>query len=79
MPVVSFIAVYVLIWSLVLQAVLPFGVKSQSESGGVTEGTDPGAPVRPLWLRKILATTLIALVLWGVFFWIATSTGLGMR
>jgi predicted secreted protein len=79
MPVVSFIAVYVLIWALVLQAVLPFGVKSQSETGAVTEGTDPGAPVRPLWLPKILITTLIAFVLWGVFYWIAITTGLGMR
>jgi predicted secreted protein len=79
MPVVSFIAIFVLIWAIVLQAVLPFGVKSQREHGDLAQGTDPGAPVRPLWLRKMLVTTAISLVLWGIFYWIAAKTGLGIR
>ena len=79
MPLVSFFAVYVLIWAVVMQALLPLGVKSQAEAGEINKGTDPGAPVRPLWLRKALAATLIALALWGVFYWILVETGLGIH
>ena len=39
------IAIYFLIWWITLFAVLPWGVRNQEESGEVTPGTDPGAPV----------------------------------
>jgi predicted secreted protein len=57
-------ATYVVVWWLTLFAVLPFGVKSQHESGDFTEGTDPGAPAAPKIGRKLIVTTLIAFVLW---------------
>ena len=38
-------ALYFILWWVVLFAVLPFGVRSQDESGEVEAGTDPGAPV----------------------------------
>lgn len=60
------IAIYLIVWWLVFFAVLPFGVRSQHEEGGTEgEGRDPGAPVRPLLLRKVLATTLIAAIAWA--------------
>jgi predicted secreted protein len=56
---VSFaIALYLMIWWTMLFAVLPFGIKSQAESGDVQEGTDPGAPVAPGLLKKALITSL---------------------
>ena len=58
------IAVFVIIWWIVLFAVLPFGVKSQQEAGEVVTGSDPGAPVVPRLGLKLLATTLIAGLLW---------------
>ncbi|MDO8289320.1 MAG: DUF1467 family protein [Parvibaculum sp.] len=59
------LAIYLTIWWLVLFATLPFGVRSQHEEGGPEgEGRDPGAPVRPLLLRKVLVTTLIAGIIW---------------
>jgi predicted secreted protein len=58
------IAVYVVIWWLTLFTVLPFGVRSQTESENVVEGTDPGAPAAHLMGRKLLITTLIAGVIW---------------
>ena len=58
------IAVYVVIWWLTLFAVLPFGVRSQSESGSVVEGSEPGAPAAHLMGRKIVITTLISGALW---------------
>jgi predicted secreted protein len=54
------IAIYFIIWWVVLFAVLPFGVHSQEESGAVAPGTDPGAPTMPLLLRKLIWTTVAA-------------------
>jgi predicted secreted protein len=76
--IVGYIAVYLVIWWVVLFAVLPFGVKSQHEAGEVVPGTEPGAPVRPRLLLKFLVTSLIAAVIWGlvVALWIAGESSL---
>ena len=44
MAISTVIAIYFIIWWVVLFAVLPWGVHSQQESGEVAPGTDPGAP-----------------------------------
>ena len=41
------IAIYFIIWWVVLFAVLPWGVRSQQEHGAIVPGSDPGAPVMP--------------------------------
>ncbi|MGO9133113.1 MAG: DUF1467 family protein [Methylovirgula sp.] len=56
------IALFLTIWFVVLFAVLPFGIKSQREAGDYVPGTDPGAPVAPRLLSKILWTTVIAVI-----------------
>jgi predicted secreted protein len=56
------LAIFFVVWWIVLFAVLPWGVKSQQEVGTFEPGTDPGAPHRPLLLIKLLATTVIAAV-----------------
>ena len=40
------IAIYVLIWWVVLFAVLPLGVRTQGEDGTVVPGTPESAPTR---------------------------------
>lgn len=55
-------AVFLTIWFTLLFAVLPIGVRSQAESGDVVPGSDPGAPVAPRLLMKIVLTTLISMV-----------------
>ena len=65
MSVSSQIAIYFIVWWVVLFAVLPFGVRSQHEEGGGVEGTDPGAPVAHGMLRKLVLTTIISAVLYG--------------
>jgi len=58
------IAIYFLIWWIVLFAVLPFGVRSAQETGAdIPKGADRGAPVAPMLLRKAIATSLIAAAL----------------
>ena len=56
-------AIYVVLWWLVLFMVLPWGVQSQSERGKPVRGSERGAPVKPLMLKKMLATSVIAAVL----------------
>ncbi len=54
------IAIYLLIWWVVLFAMLPIGVRTQAEEGEVSPGTPESAPLRPRLLPKILATTVVA-------------------
>jgi predicted secreted protein len=66
MSVTTVLAIYFIVWWVVLFAVLPWGVRSQDESGDVTPGTDPGAPaVHTVWM-KLLWTTIIASVVFAI-------------
>jgi predicted secreted protein len=56
------IALYFVIWWILLFAVLPFGVRSQSEAGEVVAGSEPGAPSVPALREKAIWTTLIAAI-----------------
>ena len=60
MSLISALAIYFIIWWLVLFAVLPIGVRSQSEEGDIVLGTEHGAPIRPMLVRKAIITTIIA-------------------
>ena len=62
------LAIYFVIWWLVLFAVLPWGVRSQHETGDVVAGSDPGAPTVPHLGRKLLWTTAVAAVVFAVFY-----------
>ena len=68
MSTTTFIAVFFLIWWIVLFAVLPWGIHSQHEGGEVAPGTDPGAPVLPNLGRKLMLTTLVAGVVFAAFY-----------
>jgi predicted secreted protein len=60
MAISTALAVYFIIWWVVLFAVLPWGIRSQAESGEVVPGSDPGAPARPHLLAKLVSTTVVA-------------------
>jgi predicted secreted protein len=62
------IAIYFIIWWTVLFAVLPFGVRSQEESGFVAKGTDPGAPTVPHLQRKLVWTSVVAAVVFAAWY-----------
>jgi predicted secreted protein len=70
MPIVSMLAIYFVIWVLCLFVVLPFGVRSQHESGEVVRGSERGAPVMPRLWRKVLITTVLAAVVTAVLLWL---------
>ena len=79
MTLTAGIAIYLVLWWITLFAVLPWGVKSQHEANGEFdgEGNDPGAPVRPLMVRKALVTTVIAAILWSVVAYITIEKPIG--
>ncbi|HEY1153973.1 MAG TPA: DUF1467 family protein [Pseudolabrys sp.] len=66
MSTTTAIAIYFLIWWVTLFAVLPWGVHSQEEQGEFAAGTDPGAPVAARLLWKLVWTTLVASVVFGI-------------
>lgn len=70
----SGVVVYVIAWWLVFFMTLPIGVKPPHEAGEeVIEGNDPGAPVKPLLLYKVIAASVIAAIISVIVFWIIQS------
>jgi predicted secreted protein len=66
MQVGTAIAIYFIIWWVVLFAVLPWGAHSQADSGEVTPGTEPGAPAVHRVGRKLMWTTVTAALVYAV-------------
>ncbi len=77
------VVTYLTLWWIVLFCVLPFGSRSQAEAGEVIEGTEPGAPVVANMKQKLIWTTGLTLVVWGLLAllissgWISLSHPLG--
>ena len=67
MKIGTAIAIYFVIWWTMLFAVLPFGVRSQHETGTVVPGTEPAAPLAPMMLKKAIWTSIIAAVIFAGF------------
>jgi predicted secreted protein len=66
-PLPMALAVYFTAWWVCLFAVLPFGVRNHEEAHeNLPEGADPGAPVAPLLVRKALATTALAAIVYAI-------------
>jgi predicted secreted protein len=65
MPVTTALAIFFLIWWVVLFAVLPWGIRSQHEGGEIAPGTDPGAPAVPRLGRKLMWTTLVSALIFA--------------
>ena len=59
---VSLVAIYFVVWWIVLFAVLPFGVRTQQDANEITLGTAESAPVRPRLVRTVIATSIVAAV-----------------
>ncbi len=66
MPITTAVAIFFLIWWVVLFAVLPWGIRSQHEGGEIVPGTDPGAPAIPNLGRKLLWTTRVSVAIFAV-------------
>ena len=64
----TWLAIYFVVWWLVLFTTLPFGVRNAEEAGEeVLPGNEAGAPVKHHLGLKVLATTLITGAIVGGF------------
>jgi predicted secreted protein len=68
---------YVLIWWTVLFAVLPFWTRPVARADKHTGWR--GAPEQPHLLRKAIATTIVATIVWAAAFLLITSPWLSFR
>ena len=75
MSVTLGVALYFIIWWTTLFAVLPFGVRTQGESGDVVPGTPASAPALPQLRRVFLTNTAVACVVFGAV-WVSMHYGL---
>ncbi|MCW3475212.1 DUF1467 family protein [Limobrevibacterium gyesilva] len=74
---VTGIALYVMIWWTMLFAVLPFGTRPVADADDTTGWR--GVPERPHMWRKILATTILTAVIWGLIYLVITSDWISFR
>jgi predicted secreted protein len=60
---------YVILWFLLLQILLPMGIRAPHETGEAAHAlADAGAPSNPRILLKALIASVAAAVLWLVFY-----------
>ena len=76
----SAIAVYFIIWWVVLFAVLPWGIRNASESGETVEqGNDAGAPVNPRLGLKAVITTVVASIIYVAVYALINQGWVGLN
>ncbi len=69
MSLVFAIAIFFVVWWIVLFAVLPFNVRTQGEAGDVVPGTPESAPASFRIVRLLILNTLVAIVVF-VIIWL---------
>jgi predicted secreted protein len=75
---ISGLAVYFIIWWVVIFAVLPWGVTSVGDHE-VVKGQERGAPRNPKILTKMAVTTVVAAAIWAIVYWIIEYSGISLR
>ncbi|MEM8876962.1 MAG: DUF1467 family protein [Pseudomonadota bacterium] len=78
MTITAGLAIYFIIWWVVLFTVLPVGVRPQSDQGDIVPGSAPSAPVNVSLGRKAIWTTIIASIVFGAFFLIYETGIIGL-
>ncbi|MCA1497621.1 DUF1467 family protein [Bradyrhizobium sp. NBAIM14] len=62
----TWLAIYFVLWWVMLFVTLPFDVRSQHEDGVGAPGTDPGAPILTRMGHKLIWTTIISAIVFGI-------------
>lgn len=76
MGLFSGIVVFLIVWWVVIFMVLPWGVRPAEKP---EPGHEPGAPEKPMLLRKALITTAITAVIWLAIFAVIESDLISFR
>ena len=69
----SGLAIYLVIWWLVIFMVLPWGRHDTIATEDVDKGQDAGAPKKPRMLIKLTVTTGVSGILFAAFYWTVES------
>jgi predicted secreted protein len=72
------VIVYLLIWWTALFCVLPIGTRPVEDADPEAGGWR-GAPMRPLLLKKVIGTTVLAAILWVGAYALITSEWISFR
>ena len=75
MAIGTAIAIYFVVWWIVLFAVLPFGMRAQEDDKVVVAGTPASAPTRSHFGKAAFRTTIVSAVLFGSFYFIFHTLG----
>ncbi|MCB1508955.1 MAG: DUF1467 family protein [Hyphomicrobiaceae bacterium] len=76
MPLGTAVAIYFVIWWIVLFATLPFGVRTQEEAGEIVAGAPASAPHRIVLWKIALRNTIVATVVFAFVYWLLVYSGL---
>jgi methylmalonyl-CoA/ethylmalonyl-CoA epimerase len=78
-PKIGAIVLFAVIWFMVFFIALQIRPKSQADAGEVVPGTPASAPVEVQMKRKVVATTMIAIILWSVIASVILSGAVTLR
>ncbi len=73
------IVLFAVIWFLTFFVALQIRPDSQADAGEIVPGTPAGAPANIKLKRKVVATTMIAVILWSVIASVLLSGALTLR
>lgn len=79
MNITGGIVLFAVIWFMVFFIALQIRPKSQADAGDVVPGTPASAPAEVHMKRKVVATTMIAIILWSVIASIILSGAVTLR
>jgi predicted secreted protein len=79
MSITGSVVVFIILWWLVLFIILPRNINSQQEKGNIIQGTDPGAPINPNIVKKLIITTFITSLLFAIIFFLTYFNILNIR
>jgi predicted secreted protein len=75
----SVVAIYFVVWWIVIFAVLPWGVRTQDEEGEVVMGSASSAPSHPRLVRKAVVTSLVAAIVTFLIWLVVDYYGWSVR
>ena len=61
------IAIYFIIWWMMIFITLPFNMRPQFEEGEVADGTEAAAPANPQLLKRMIWNTILSAVVFGAY------------
>lgn len=78
MSMLSFFAIYFVIWWITLFAVLPIGMRTQAEAEDIVPGSVESAPARFRGGKVVLVTTIVSAVIYGGWYVATAYFGVGL-